>query len=161
MLSGSCANEASSSKRHENTVQDMISNLSEFIIGHILYFLCTKEAVLTSVSSKRWKYMWTFATKISFSDFDPPPHSITKFCASHITKFSYCSHISSQTNLLDDQCIPSAKILVPDPMNQSTVEEIWIFTRKLLCLFIKAESLELSLPYYWKVCFRASCFILF
>jgi hypothetical protein len=54
---------------------------------------------------------------------------ITKFSASHITKFSYCSRISSQTNLLDDQCILSAKILVPDPMNQSTVEEICILTR--------------------------------
>jgi hypothetical protein len=47
----------------------MISILPEFIIGYILSFLSTKEAVLTSVLSKRWKYMWTFLTKLHFSDY--------------------------------------------------------------------------------------------
>ncbi|KAK2405582.1 F-box/FBD/LRR-repeat protein [Trifolium repens] len=52
--------------------EDMISNLPEFIIGHILTLLDTKNAIETSVLSWRWRYMWTFITKLSFNDNELP-----------------------------------------------------------------------------------------
>ncbi|XP_058741912.1 F-box/LRR-repeat protein At4g14103-like [Vicia villosa] len=58
----------SKSKRREG--QDMTSDLPDSIIGHILSFLSTKQAVRTSVLSKRWIHMWTFVTKLSFNDRD-------------------------------------------------------------------------------------------
>ncbi|RDX80292.1 F-box/FBD/LRR-repeat protein, partial [Mucuna pruriens] len=48
--------------------KDIISDLPEAIIGHILSFLLTKEAVSTCVLSKRWNNLWTFVTKLHFDD---------------------------------------------------------------------------------------------
>ncbi|KEH44455.1 putative F-box domain, leucine-rich repeat domain, L domain-containing protein [Medicago truncatula] len=48
--------------------QDIISRLSDCIIAHILSFLPTNYAVRTSALSQRWRYMWTFVTKLCFSD---------------------------------------------------------------------------------------------
>ncbi|XP_057444871.1 F-box/FBD/LRR-repeat protein At3g14710-like [Lotus japonicus] len=61
--------ETPNSKRQKhNKGQDMISNLPDFIIGHILSFLPTKDAVRTSVLSKSWTYRWTFITDLHFED---------------------------------------------------------------------------------------------
>ncbi|XP_050911869.1 F-box protein At4g22280 isoform X3 [Lathyrus oleraceus] len=48
--------------------EDRISNLPDFIIGHILTFLCFKDAIRTSVLSQRWIYMWTYITKLCLND---------------------------------------------------------------------------------------------
>ncbi|KAK7401728.1 hypothetical protein VNO78_13432 [Psophocarpus tetragonolobus] len=48
--------------------EDMISKLHESILGHILSFLPTKEAVQTSVLSKRWIDAWTSITGLQFDD---------------------------------------------------------------------------------------------
>ncbi|KAI5428275.1 F-box protein At4g22280 isoform X3 [Lathyrus oleraceus] len=48
--------------------EDRISNLPDFIIGHILTFLCFKDAIRTSVLSQRWIYMWTYITKLGLDD---------------------------------------------------------------------------------------------
>ncbi|XP_058757993.1 FBD-associated F-box protein At4g10400-like isoform X2 [Vicia villosa] len=61
-----------SKRRKSREGQDMISNLPDFIIAHILSFLPTKFAVCTSVLSWRWIYMWTFVTKLSFNDKELP-----------------------------------------------------------------------------------------
>ncbi|KAK7257114.1 hypothetical protein RIF29_30844 [Crotalaria pallida] len=47
---------------------DMISYLPEGVLGHILSCLLTKEAVRTSVLSKRWVLNWTFINKVDLDD---------------------------------------------------------------------------------------------
>ncbi|XP_057505592.1 F-box/LRR-repeat protein At1g48400-like [Actinidia eriantha] len=56
-------------KRTDNiseTGSDIISNLPESILTHILSLLPAKYAVGTSVLSKQWKYMWTNIAKLHF-----------------------------------------------------------------------------------------------
>ncbi|RDX62867.1 F-box/FBD/LRR-repeat protein, partial [Mucuna pruriens] len=48
--------------------EDIISKLHESILGHILSFLPTMEAVHTSVLSKRWIDVWTTITGLQFND---------------------------------------------------------------------------------------------
>ncbi|KAK2459039.1 F-box/FBD/LRR-repeat protein [Trifolium repens] len=70
--------------------EDMISNLPDFIIGHILTYLRTKNAIQTSVLSWRWRYMWTFITKLRFTDTELPlsfPHAPK-------TKTWFVNHVS-------------------------------------------------------------------
>ena len=47
---------------------DRISNLSDSLICHILSFLSTEEAVVTSILSNRWKLLWTLVPKINLND---------------------------------------------------------------------------------------------
>ncbi|KAL4554839.1 hypothetical protein LXL04_037445 [Taraxacum kok-saghyz] len=49
---------------------DHISSLPDCILHHILSFMPTKEAVKTSILSRRWKNenLWVFASKIDFDD---------------------------------------------------------------------------------------------
>ncbi|XP_059657003.1 putative FBD-associated F-box protein At3g50710 isoform X2 [Cornus florida] len=48
--------------------EDRISNLPRSLIGYILSFLPTKNAVATSVLSTKWKYRWTSITTLDFDD---------------------------------------------------------------------------------------------
>ncbi|XP_059671124.1 F-box/FBD/LRR-repeat protein At5g56420-like, partial [Cornus florida] len=48
--------------------KDKISNLPSSLIGQILSFLPTKDAVKTSVLSTQWKYHWTSITNFDFDD---------------------------------------------------------------------------------------------
>ena len=48
--------------------EDIISNLHDSILSHILSFLPTKEAARTSLLSKRWRYFWTYVTTLEFHD---------------------------------------------------------------------------------------------
>ncbi|KAJ1378250.1 Leucine-rich repeat domain superfamily [Sesbania bispinosa] len=48
--------------------KDLISKLHESILGHILSFLPTVEAICTSVLSRRWIDVWTSITSVQFDD---------------------------------------------------------------------------------------------
>ncbi|CAN7085462.1 unnamed protein product [Brassica oleracea var. botrytis] len=45
---------------------DRISNLPEAIISHILSFLPTEESALTSVLSKKWRYLFAYRPNLDF-----------------------------------------------------------------------------------------------
>ncbi|GMP53623.1 hypothetical protein CsSME_00019032 [Camellia sinensis var. sinensis] len=47
---------------------DMMSSLLENVLHHILSFLTTKEAILTSILSRRWQYLWTSISNIDLND---------------------------------------------------------------------------------------------
>ncbi|TKY49267.1 F-box/FBD/LRR-repeat protein [Spatholobus suberectus] len=49
-------------------VDGITSKLPESLISHILSFLPAKDAVRTSVLSKRWMYHWTSITKLDLDD---------------------------------------------------------------------------------------------
>ncbi|XP_019101065.1 PREDICTED: putative F-box/FBD/LRR-repeat protein At3g59240 [Camelina sativa] len=48
---------------------DIISDLPEALICHILSFLTTKEAALTSLLSQKWRYLFAFVPNLDFDDF--------------------------------------------------------------------------------------------
>ncbi|XP_010534022.1 PREDICTED: F-box protein At5g03100-like [Tarenaya hassleriana] len=55
-------------------MEDIISSLSDEILQQILCFMHTRDAIRTSVLSKRWKDIWKGVPKIVFEPFD---HRIT------------------------------------------------------------------------------------
>ncbi|OMO98206.1 hypothetical protein CCACVL1_04298 [Corchorus capsularis] len=48
--------------------KSIICSLPDPIIHHILSFLPTKDAVKTSILSKRWQFLWTFVTNFEFDE---------------------------------------------------------------------------------------------
>lgn len=51
--------------------EDKIGNLPDEIVQHILSLLPMKDAVKTSVLSRRWHSQWMFVTNLDFSEFAP------------------------------------------------------------------------------------------
>ncbi|XP_019093545.1 PREDICTED: LOW QUALITY PROTEIN: putative F-box/FBD/LRR-repeat protein At3g59240 [Camelina sativa] len=47
---------------------DIISDLPEALICHILSFLTTKEAALTSLLSQKWRYLFAYRPNLDFDD---------------------------------------------------------------------------------------------
>ena len=68
----------STSKHHKPsntekaTVVDRISNLPDSILSHILSFLKTKEAAVTSILSSRRKLLWTLVPNLDLDDYEFP-----------------------------------------------------------------------------------------
>ncbi|KAK2994932.1 hypothetical protein RJ640_004486 [Escallonia rubra] len=60
--------DANARKKKSKDTKDRLGNLPEAVLGHILSLLPTKDAVRTSLLSKRWKYKWTLVTNLDFSD---------------------------------------------------------------------------------------------
>ncbi|XP_011029578.1 PREDICTED: F-box/LRR-repeat protein At4g14103-like [Populus euphratica] len=55
-------------RRCEEVNKDMISSLPNVIIGHILSFLPTKDAVSTCILSKSWRELWKSLSNFDFDD---------------------------------------------------------------------------------------------
>nr|VDD62300.1 unnamed protein product [Brassica oleracea] len=56
------------SKKMDTGSKDLISSLPDAIICHILSFLSTKDAALTSVLSKRWRHLLAFVTNLDLDN---------------------------------------------------------------------------------------------
>ncbi|XP_019242583.1 PREDICTED: F-box/FBD/LRR-repeat protein At5g56420-like, partial [Nicotiana attenuata] len=46
---------------------DFISNLPEHLLCSVISYLPTKEAVATSIFSKRWRFLWKFLSRLSLN----------------------------------------------------------------------------------------------
>lgn len=58
-------------KLQSTVVKDnRISNFPESLFCNILSFLTTKEAIVTSILSSRWKPIWTFLPKLNFDSIE-------------------------------------------------------------------------------------------
>ncbi|XP_023638785.1 putative F-box/FBD/LRR-repeat protein At3g59240 isoform X2 [Capsella rubella] len=58
--------------------KDIISNLPEALICHILSFLPIRVAALTSLLSKRWRYLFAFVPNLDFDDSGCRPHELAR-----------------------------------------------------------------------------------
>ena len=55
-------------KKNANESRKGIENLPDPILEHILSYLSTKDAVRTSILSKRWQYLWTSTPKLHLAE---------------------------------------------------------------------------------------------
>jgi hypothetical protein len=89
----------------ENAVEEdmFYSKLSEpHLISHILSFLPTRDAVRTSVLSKKWLDNWTFITKL---DFDDGLYSdSTRICTHCKSKCYNNFYVSHKVTFLSPSC---------------------------------------------------------
>ncbi|CAJ2659480.1 unnamed protein product [Trifolium pratense] len=72
-----------STHKKQRDEDDIISKLPDSFISHILSFLPTKDAVRTSVLSKRWIECWRLITQVNFDDslfYSPEKKSGGKQC---------------------------------------------------------------------------------
>jgi hypothetical protein len=62
-------NSRSKRQKFENKGADMLNDvLPEELVSNILSRLSTKEAIKTSILSKRWRFLWTTISNLDFSD---------------------------------------------------------------------------------------------
>ena len=84
------ATHQSSSKRKKmehfpdkDTSVDRISNLPDYLLCHILSFLPTNEAVVTTILSSRWKPLWTLIPKLDLEDNSISDRTVYSVLAQH------------------------------------------------------------------------------
>ncbi|KAL1189768.1 F-box/LRR-repeat protein [Cardamine amara subsp. amara] len=113
-------------KSSEEEEGDVISKLPEELLCHILSYLSTKEAALTSLLSKRWRDLFTLIPSLDFDDsiFMPclspeecPRTSFREFVNrvlalqsnSPITKFSLICHKGVDEDLVGDWIVEALR----------------------------------------------------
>jgi hypothetical protein len=112
-------------KRQRHNKDDMISDLPNFILYHILSFLPTKDAVKTSILATKWRYLWTYLSVLDFqmlSKLQTLPHRyhniLSRLPSKNISSFLLKRNISTSLTQLSLQltkttlCIPTG-ILFP------------------------------------------------
>ncbi|KAF3970726.1 hypothetical protein CMV_005602 [Castanea mollissima] len=90
-------------KRHN---LDRISDLPDSILHHILSFLPTEEAIEASYLSKRWNWLWTFASGLSFYDHQDSEHVIDFAVYVCKTLHLYRSHKLDKFHITDFRYTP-------------------------------------------------------
>ncbi|KAL0000852.1 hypothetical protein SO802_014633 [Lithocarpus litseifolius] len=78
---------------------DRISNLPDSLLCHILYFLPTNEAIVTSILSSRWKPLWTLVPKIDLHDTSITGHSVSPLRIRYIVLAQHTTPILSNFTL--------------------------------------------------------------
>ena len=121
---------------------DRISTLPDDILGFILSFFPTKEAVQTSILSKRWRYAWTFASKIEISNYS------SNVINPNSTVFTY--------NVLRGNCVSCLEELELEfTFNYNSMDlRKWMYSASLR----KTVKLDLEFPFQKHVMLPTSFF---
>ncbi|KAL1214952.1 FBD-associated F-box protein [Cardamine amara subsp. amara] len=67
--------ERKASEGFSNAREDLISKLHDSLISQILFYLPTKEAVRTSVLSKRWNIVWLLIPRLDLESYEFPTYN--------------------------------------------------------------------------------------
>ncbi|KAL2980715.1 hypothetical protein AAZX31_13G245700 [Glycine max] len=122
--------------------QDIFSDLPDVIIGRILSILPTKEAVRTSILSKRWRNLWKFVTKLHFQDIEP-------YRRNKIDKFHFLDFVYGVLFHLNNSRIQSFSLYLSEKYDPNHVNR-WlanILNRGVTELSINSEK-DLSISSY-------------
>ncbi|XP_050290558.1 F-box protein At5g03100-like [Quercus robur] len=123
-------------KRHN---LDRISDLPDSILHHILSFLPTEEAIEASYLSKRWNWLWTFASGLSFYDHQDSEHVTDLAVSVCKTLPLYRSHKLDKFHITDFRYTPRFECYVDYWVNFAT-------THNVENLYLELDSTEM--PYY-------------
>ncbi|RDY02451.1 F-box/FBD/LRR-repeat protein, partial [Mucuna pruriens] len=99
--------------------EDIISQIHDSILGNILSFLPTMEAVHTSVLSKRWIDVWTSITSLKFDD------SVVCY-GKKMPKEQYVYFVKKMLLHLDNLSIKSLSLCLTCYQYDSTLVSAWI-----------------------------------
>lgn len=99
--------------------KDLLSNLHENILGHILSFLPATEAVRTSVLSKRWIRVWTSITGLRFND-------SMLYSGKRMSKEHFIHFVNSTLLHLGDSSIPNVSLSLSRFLYDPSQISAWI-----------------------------------
>jgi len=131
--------------------EDGISNLPDTVLCSILSFLPTKEAVRTSVLSKRWKYQWTSLPRITLND--SPLDPCKKGHQYETQMLRFLNFVDGVLFRHDASNIEKFCLSFTIPIKQSCVNA-WISA----VISRKVRELELTLSYHTTYVFQFSLF---
>ncbi|XP_059658876.1 putative F-box/FBD/LRR-repeat protein At3g59240 [Cornus florida] len=118
--------------------EDMISNLPASLIGHILSFLPTKNAVATSVLSTKWKFLWTSITNLDFDDYSLVYRVISENFIFNVFRVCLVSYLLVEVWWLFSSC-PVLEDLSMEECNWRNINVLNISAPLLKRLTIKCE----------------------
>ncbi|KAL2936806.1 hypothetical protein RDABS01_020255 [Bienertia sinuspersici] len=96
---------------------DMISNLPDHIIVHIIFSLPTEEAVRTSILSLRWKYLWNDITSICLRGCENDPDKFANLVGHVLDNCSSSSFLSFEIYFPDKMRLPRLNALISNALS--------------------------------------------
>ncbi|KAK3019976.1 hypothetical protein RJ639_003023 [Escallonia herrerae] len=120
---------SSSEPQNQLPDEDRLSNLPDSLIYHILSFLPTKCAVITSALSTKWRYQWTSIANLVFCDeytVNDPPRFFENFADRTLVALTLGPGIALDV-IPTSACLPSLKVLHSEVVEFRNVDS----TRKL------------------------------